>query len=523
MHQPASASEPPTPPGPRTAGLLVAALTLIVLIFNLFLSFERYRLLRSGWPWDLAYYNQWAWSLTHGDGTLTVRPLAAYATEGPSAWKTNYLAPIRYLILPIYALHPEPRTLLAIQCILFWLVLPAAYGLVRSETRSIRAGLLILPLVLLTPLLWPLALNDFRELQLAIPFALFAVRGVRERSIGWTALGVMGLLACRQEYAMLVASLAVVPPQVRDPAPVRFRWAAALWFTGLGWFLIVFFGFLVWTSGPRTPSHYLDLFGGPRPGWLELAWAILQVVLLGLGPWLLLGAAAPRVLLIALPWLWSLVTGRWAMRMIGTLDWHHVRYTAPYVASGLAAGLIGASRIWRFARWLPQTRTLRLIGVAWTTLVLLLASTWVLERFARIPYPISPDEAATLWTWFRRVAPDDGVLAHYDVTAPLSSRRELYSYVLHPNEPPGYPDRLPASVRWVFSKGVQVPPQALQSQGFRLVHAGPVIYVWHRPAPPPKRTSDSITNPDFDDSYDRHTANEPAPDGEKSLQGEPNR
>lgn len=480
MHHALTPLDPDARPGPRAAGILVAVVTAGVIALTIHQAFERYRLLRSGWSWDLAFYNQWAWSLTKGDGLITVRPLAAYATEGPSAWKTNYLAPVRYLILPLYALNPEPRTLLAIHAVVFWLVLPAAYGLVRSETRSTRAGLLAMPLVLLTPLIWPLAWNDFRELQMGVPFALFAVRGVRERSAAWTALGVAGMLACRQEYALLVASLAVVPPRVRDPAPVRFRWAATLWFLGLGWLLVVFFAFLVVTSGWRSPEQYLAMFGGPRPGWLELAWAIVQVVLLGLGPWLFLGAAAPRVLLIALPWLWSLVTGRWAMRMVGTVDWHHVRYTAPYVVAGLAAGLVGASRLWRFARWLPYTRGLRILGVAWTALVLALATLWVQERFARIPYPIAPDEAAALWRWFDQVAPSDGVLAHYDVAAPLSSRRELYSYVLHPNEPPGYPTDLPASIRWVFSKGPDVPAAALLAQGFTRVHDGPTILVWRR-------------------------------------------
>ena len=114
---------------------LTAALTAVTTVQAL----QRYHELRTGWSWDLAYYNQWFWSLTQSDGQLSVRPLASYAEEGPSVWKMNYLAPIRFVLAPVYRLLPDPRTLLVIQNIIFWWVIPAAYTLVRSESGS-RGG-----------------------------------------------------------------------------------------------------------------------------------------------------------------------------------------------------------------------------------------------------------------------------------------------------------------------------------------------------------------------------------------------
>ena len=96
-------------------------------------ALRRYRDLRTGWSWDLAYYNQWYWALTLGDGTISVRPLAAYAEEGPSVFKTNYLSPLRWMIAPVYRCFPGPRTLLVIHNLAFWLVIPAAYTLVFSR------------------------------------------------------------------------------------------------------------------------------------------------------------------------------------------------------------------------------------------------------------------------------------------------------------------------------------------------------------------------------------------------------
>src|SRR5437773_8933482 len=92
-------------------------------------ALTRYHEFRSGWSWDLAYYNQWFWAVTHGEREVTVRPTSAYAQEGPSIWKMNYLSLIRLVLVPIYRIYPDPRTLLVIQNVLFWWVVPAAYTL----------------------------------------------------------------------------------------------------------------------------------------------------------------------------------------------------------------------------------------------------------------------------------------------------------------------------------------------------------------------------------------------------------
>src|SRR5215467_10053707 len=109
--------------------LFVAILTAGATAVSTYQALARYQEFRSGWPWDLAYYNQWFWALTYGDREITVRPLARYAEEGPSIWKMNYLAPIRFAIAPIYRVLPDPRTLLVIQNIVFWWVVPAAFTL----------------------------------------------------------------------------------------------------------------------------------------------------------------------------------------------------------------------------------------------------------------------------------------------------------------------------------------------------------------------------------------------------------
>jgi hypothetical protein len=475
------------------ACLVVLAATAAFTWHEIGLSLARYRDLRSGWSWDLAYYNQWFWAFTKGDRQITVRPIADYATEGPSVWKTNYLAPIRYVLLPIYAVWPGPETLLIIHAILFWCVLPAAYALVRYETGSVIAGLIAVPLVWLTPLAAPLAANDFREIQLAVPFTIVAALGVRSRLKGLAIAGVAGLLACRQECAVLVASLAMIAPKQPEGVVRRYAWARTLWFTGLGWMLVVFFGFLALVWGWGTPKQYVHQFLGDKASLGDTLATAFDFLVVGLGSWVVLGAAAPRAALLTLPWVWGLSSGRWALRYVGTTQWHHVRYTAPFIAMGLAAGLLGGSRLWRFAARFPRPWAWRLGSAILVVAGLLLARAVLESRRAYVPYPIDRAEAADLRPWINRVAPTDGVLAHYDVTAPLSSRRILYSYVMDSNKPRGFPDRLPDTIHWIFCHEADISPEVLSRQRFVEVFRGPTIRVYRRVQAASQATTDRGT------------------------------
>ena len=129
----------------------------------------------------------------------------------------NYLAPIRLALVPFYAglsrsAHlagdPERRLLVGHP----GGVHAGAIGVeIRGGWHSRRR-----PWCPLTPLLWPLVWNDFRELQLALPFVLWAVAGsARPARSRLAAVGRLWMLACRQEFAVMVATFAFLPP--REP------------------------------------------------------------------------------------------------------------------------------------------------------------------------------------------------------------------------------------------------------------------------------------------------------------------
>lgn len=459
--------------------LIVAVMTAALTATTTVQALRSYHDLTTGWSWDLAYYNQWYWSITQGDAVLSVQPIASYGVEGPSAWKSNYLSPARYLILPLYAAFPSPRTLLVLQNIVYWWLIPAAFTLALSECGSRRVALSAAVLAALTPLAWPLAWNDFRELSMGLPFVLWAYQGVRSRRAWLAAAGVAGMLACRQEYAVMVAALAFLPPREDEDVGRKARWRLALFDVGLGW-VMAFFLYLKLVVGRYAPEQYVDQFLGAKPPLGESLATTWWVVRDGLGPWVVLAWIVPGAGLLAVPWIWSLCRGQWAMRMLAGPSWHHVRYTVPSVAAIMAAGLIGYARL-----------SVRLRGRRGGALILaavwLAAAGWsasglheTLRRMAMIPRPVDAADVEPYWAWAARVGPDDAVLASYEFTAPLSSRKSLYSHVMQVNEPKGYP-RLGPEFEWIFWKVPGRDVRVFTDQGFDVVHRGPSLLVLHRP------------------------------------------
>ncbi len=443
-------------------------------------SLRRYREFRSGWAWDLAYNNQWFWALVFGDRTLSICPVNHWGNEGPSIWNRTHLDPIRLPCAPIYALFPGPETLLVIHNAIVWCLVPAVFGLVRSESGSARRALLAAALVPLTPLLWPLAWNDYREMTLALPFIAWAIQGYRDRRPGLAALGIGGMLLCREEYGILVATLALLPPRPGEDIGTTYRWMRAATALGVGWFLLGFLGYQYFFVSRYAPEQYVGHFGGPKPGLVPTAGVALELLAFGLGPWALLAALAPRFALLALPWVVGLVRGRWSLDSMDTVRWSQVRYTTPIVGLVVAAGAIGFARLAgraaraRGGRWLVAALWAATAAGLWA------ARAEVVARLERVPRPIARDEAEEVWRWIGRVAPGDGVIAHYEMTAPLSSRRHLYSYVMDHNRPRGYP-RLGPEIRWIFYFDNDLDPAKLVAQGFEPAHRGRAVRIYRRP------------------------------------------
>jgi Predicted membrane protein (DUF2079) len=459
--------------------VIVWGMALALTIVSSRQSLERYRSFSSAWAWDLAYNNQWFWSLVKGDQLLSVRPMNSWGDEGPSIWVRTHLDPIRLLVVPFYVFYPGPETLIVANNVLIWLILPAAYGLVRSESRSVAVGLSGAALVPFTPILWPMLWNDFREMELALPFVIWAIHGFRTRHRGLAILGVAGMLASREEYSVMVASFALIPPREDEDIGTTYTWARTAVFVGAVWMLFAFLGSQVLMVTPSAPALYLKHFNEHDLPPLETGKVVLDYLVFGLASWTLLAFLAPRVALLGLPWLWGLSRGRWPLEFLSNWTWSKVRYAAPYASVLLASGLIGYARLGDWA--LRRRRGGVILAAVWLVAAtgMAMASRDLIRRMDRIEQPISSEEARAIWSWIEQVGPDDAVLASYEVSAPLSSRKRLYSNRLQINLPPGFP-RLDSEFHWVFLRKKDGDPKLWTDQGFDVVYQGDFLWIYRR-------------------------------------------
>ena len=92
---------------------------------------------------------------------------------------------------------------------------------------------------------------------------------------------------------------------------------------------------------------------------------------------------------------------------------------------------------------------------------------------------IEHEEAGQIWQWIREVGANDAVMADYEVAAPLSSRRQLYSYIMDVNLPKNYPD-LDSDFRWLFIRNGYPFLNRLLEQGFEVVYQGKYLTVARR-------------------------------------------
>jgi hypothetical protein len=297
------------------------------------------------------------------------------------------------------------------------------------------------------------------------------------------------MLACRQEYAVMVATFAFLPPRTPEPLNKSLLWRRNILLLGLLWLMFGFLGYLRFAASLNTVEAYIEQFLGPRAPFGRTLETSLETVLLGMGAWALVACLAPRVALLALPWIWGPCSERWAMGQLATSEWHNVRYVMPMAAILLAAGLIGYGRL---ANWLlPRRGGRAMIMVVWICSALFcgVGLRDVASRLSHSPVPIDREEAAQVWDWIRQVDSADAVIVDYELAAPLSSRREIYGCELDSNLPRGF-SRLGPGFHWLFIRNTNRFYNRLLGQGFDIVHRGTYVTVARRGLAMSARNSD---------------------------------
>ena len=148
----------------------------------------------------------------------------------------GHRAPLLFVVSLFYSLAPEPITLCRIQIAFLALGAFPAFGLGWRAFGRPLGGVAALAMYLAYPPLQVLALSDYQDLILGIPFAILAVHQVWRGSPWWFALAILGVVCSREEWILVAPFLGFLAP---GDFRARLRWGAG----GLA-VVLLYFGIL---------------------------------------------------------------------------------------------------------------------------------------------------------------------------------------------------------------------------------------------------------------------------------------
>ena len=428
------------------------ALLLAVLIGGMLatLSVARYRGYNASMS-DIGNMSQAIWSATQG------QPLEYTHEDGTFSRLAWHIEVIYFLIAPLYALFPDPRTLLISQAVLFALGAIPVYRMAWRHFGDRWIARALMLCYLLYPTAQTAVLFDFHGDTLALPLLLFVLDAFERRAwrryVFWVGLA----LLCKFYVALPVAA-----------------WGMVLWLRGwrrtgfltvllaAGWGAFAFFviGPAFTPSGVfqahLTPFSYLTFYFGHLREWLlPTAFPRLLTAFIVFVPALWLGWRAALWLFpavaIALP----------ALVSVGDVAaygyrFHHYALTVPFL---LYAVIVGAETLRRHAAAVSPGKRMR----AWRAELFFTLALVFVFNVGLVDTPLNPQFwlgkpgwGINQWRyghisrdtfkdhWLRENVPARVPLAASEFLAPHLTNRETLYLVRYPDELKmlGQPDHL---------------------------------------------------------------------------------
>lgn len=382
---------------------------------------------------DLAFYLQSLWGFCHGQWNVTL--LGVPMLGNHADW-------IVMLLTPLYALVPYAMIPVIAQITLLSLMAPLGMRIAEGLGFGAREAAALGLALLVTPATAFVATHEFHPEALTSLFLLCLYYGEQRRSklVFW--LNLVGLLACKENMALLLPFWFAVRGWQRWQAGEGIR-ELALWYApalvlGIGYFLLYQVVLQpIWNTGKvdywnlysdlgQSPSQALGNLLAHPDIWFRAAWrgATHGTLVWGLlAPMLLLPLLRPGWLIIAAPLLAQhLLSWRASEWMISN------HYPAPLIPIFWLASVEALA--WLRLKWPGKP-----VGhAAWGMLAACAALTFVIgvPTRAMTDALVVPDhqgrlEAATRRDLIRRIQPADSVFAPLPYQSHLANRRELYS------------------------------------------------------------------------------------------------
>lgn len=419
----------------RHARALLIALVLgwiVVVGAAAILKFQRFLM-----GFDLALIQQIIWNTLHG------RPFETYAYD----FTTNILGTdsffVHLLMVPFYALYPNPATLLLVQTVIVGTSAIAVYLLTRDALSQRWAALAIAAVYLLYQPVLNGTLYEVRERVLAMAFVLWMLLAIHRRRYGWMIVAAVLALSNRLDTTIGVALVGVYALLLRfrrEPTEqtgldrIGWHYGLTLIAMAVAWYIFVT-NIMVPRFTDRPGYLFLEHYGylGDSPGAI-LANVILNPLntlgILFAPPklWFLLGMFLPLAFLSLLNWRLMLVMiPLYGLNLLSPrkIQWdvyhHYQGLIVPLMVLAAIFGLATITRRRLIGRWtLHLGVTAMLLG---TMASHYLYGNQIVSIFKRW----QPTERVMAANEIVRAVPDDVSLAVSNVLAPhVAPRREIF-------------------------------------------------------------------------------------------------
>lgn len=418
---------------PRTADIVFLVLALAYALIFGALSLLRHESFHSG-GFDVGIFDQVIWNSLHGrlfENSIRI--------DAPS-FLAQHFSPLLLMLVPLYAVWSDPRTLLITQTIALTIAAFPLYWFAR-EKIGVMLALGVTAAYFLFPSLQYVNLFEFHEIALATPLLAFSVYFLLHRRYKPFLVCLLLALLAKEEVAFIVAAFGVYILLV----PGKRTLGMALVFLGVAYAVVTFKYIIPYFFGQSYDANFfvMDRYGYlgktisgiaitaiTRPGLVLqhlLVSTKIEFLLQLLVPLAFIPVLGGEVFALSLPTIDYLLIGDYSYQ-----NSIHYQYTAPIIPFLFFALVIGLGRLTRWAAAKQQKLDVNFEATLATMIVVLALANYYFQSSGPLSVNFDPEQydlnarVALGYQLLAKIPPNAKVMAESDFVPHLSERRLIY-------------------------------------------------------------------------------------------------